>query len=69
MNMTDSGGGTLRPWIQLWGGRYLDVLSINVSIGVQQQADDSGVASQHSPVQRCVLVIFVTQVDRHIEGQ
>lgn len=48
---------------------YLDVLCIDVSVGVQQQADDGGVASQHGPVQRRVLVIFVTQVDRHVEGE
>lgn len=48
---------------------YLDVLCIDVSVGVQQQADDGGVAGQHSPVQRRVLVIFVTQVDRHVEGE
>lgn len=48
---------------------YLDVLCIDVSVGVQQQADDGGVAGQHGPVQRRVLVIFVTQVDRHVEGE
>lgn len=51
------------------GGHYLDVLCIDVSVGVQQQADDGGVAGQHGPVQRCVLVIFVAQVDRNVEGQ
>lgn len=50
-------------------GRYLDVLCVNVSVGVQQQADDCGVAGQHGPVQRCILVIFVAQVDGHIESQ
>lgn len=48
---------------------YLDVLCIDISVGVQQQADDGGVAGQHGPVQRRVLVIFVTQVDRHVEGE
>lgn len=48
---------------------YLNVLCINIGIGVQQKADDCGVSSQHGPVQRCVLVIFVAQVHRHIEGQ
>lgn len=51
------------------GGHYLDVLRIDVSVGVQQQADDGGVAGQHGPVQRCVLVIFVAQVDGNVEGQ
>lgn len=49
--------------------RYLDVLCIDVSVGVQQQADDSGVSSQHGPVQRSVLVIFVTKIDGHVEGE
>ena len=48
---------------------YFDVLGVDVGVGVQQQADDSGVAGQHGPVQRCVLVIFVAQVDGHVEGQ
>lgn len=51
------------------GDAYLDVLCIDVSISVQQQADDCRVAGQHGPVQCCVLVIFVAKVDRHVEGQ
>lgn len=48
---------------------YLDVLCVNVGVCVQQQADDSGVPSQHGPVQRSVLMIFVPKVDGHVECQ
>jgi len=48
---------------------YLDVLCIDVSVGVQQQADDGGVAGQHGPVQRRVLVVFVAQVDRDVKRE
>lgn len=47
----------------------LDVLRVHVGVGVQQQADDGGVASQHGPVQCRVLVVLVAQVHRNVEGQ
>lgn len=52
-----------------WTVLNLDVLRVHVGVGVQQQADDGGVAGQHGPVQRRVLVVLVAQVHRHIEGQ
>lgn len=47
----------------------LDVLRVHIGVGVQQQADDVGVAGQHGPVQRRVLVVLVAQVHRHVKGQ
>lgn len=52
-----------------WRHPHLDVLGIYVGVGLQQQADDGGVAGQHGPVQRRVLVVLVTQVHRHVERQ
>ena len=47
----------------------LDVLGVHVGVGLQQEADDCGVAGQHGPVERRVLVVLVPQVHRHVEGQ
>lgn len=48
---------------------HLYVLCINISVGIQQQTNDGGIASKHGPVQGCIFMIFVTQVDRDIKGQ
>lgn len=49
--------------VLVWpSGLYLDVLCIDVSIGLQQQADDRSVSGQYRPVQSRVLMIFITQI-------
>lgn len=60
--------GGRRTWPR-GGASHLDVLRVDVGVGVQQQADDSGVPGQHGPVQRGVFVVLVAEVDGHVEGQ
>lgn len=60
----------LHTWFQYASeGLYLDVLCVDISIGLQQQGDDGSVSSQNRPVQRCVLMILITQIHRHVKRQ